>query len=277
MGNIQNEKLSKRGKGTLMLVEDPDDTLKVLCYFGDSDITKEAFTLEYEKIKGRFKPIHKKHSDTHFYSLTTFKFLIKSSEGIYFSSLISKELCNLRNDPNKKVEYQTIISRMLLNNKKKGRLFKKFLNFIREKKTQKEINQYFGEKKEFTVRALIAWSKYAGLVVESEGYYQSIPEKATHVSEDDFKNNLIAIYDSLQDPNYIGVKRIAVPIGEIRFNMGVKLGLTESEFDERLRSLLDKDNSHFIRLHGATSEAFEKEPFFQYKNKLYIYLSMKDY
>lgn len=268
--------MKKRGEDTLMLVEDQEDTLRTLCIFGDQDITKEIFTIEYEKLKGRYKPIHRKHADTHFYSLTTFKFLVSSGiKGVYHQSEISKELCELQNNPERRDEYQKKISRMLLNNEKKGKLFQDFLDFTKEKKTREEIFEHF--KNEFTARALIAWLKYAGLIIESENYFQSIEEQKKEITEEIFRDYLIKIYYQLQDPHRIGVKRIAVPIGEIRFHICVELNLTEFEFDKILRKLLDKDVNHTIRLHGATSDAFENEPTFRYLNKLYIYLSFKDY
>jgi hypothetical protein len=267
--------VSNNSESILMLVEDPDDTLATLCIFGDDDVNKTIFTIEYEKIKGRFKPIHIKHADTHFYTLTTFKFLVPSGmrRGIYHQSLTSKELCTLRNDPNMKGEYQKRIANILLNNERKGKLFRDFLDFVKEKKTRNEIYKNF---KEITSRTLIAWSKYAGLIIEIEDHIQSLPGKKIEISQEEFETNLIEIYDQLQDPHDIGVKRIAVPIGEIRFNLCVKLGLTEFEFDQMLRILLDKDHNHIVKLHGATSDAFEKEPTFEYLNKLYIYLSMKE-
>lgn len=269
--------MEKPGKDTLMLVEDPDDTLKTICALGNIEINKEIFTKEYERVKGRTKPIHKKHADTHFYSLTTFKFLVPSGlrKGIYCQSKIMKQLCVLRNDSNKKSEYETIISNILVNNEKKGKLFEKFLNFIRERKTQKEIHENFkNELNELTIRALIAWSKYAGLIFESGGYLQSIPIKKSKPKFENFFTALKKSYNERNKSEIYGYKRVAILISELRSDLIFELGISKVQFDDYLTELIKKDIT--IQVYGAPMGVFSEEDSFIYENKKYYYLSMRE-
>jgi len=264
-----------RSKISLMLVDDPSDTFSTLCCFEDCVVTKTSFTLQYESIKGRFKPIHTKHADTHFYILTTFKLLIPSGSerGQYQLSPIAKDLCDLRKNPENIVEFQKILSDVLINNERKGELFIQFLDFVKNGKTKKEI---FEEFKPITIaKTLIAWSLFTGMVSEYNDIIQAIPKQSNELLEFDFKEALLREYKNLVDRDNIGIKRLSVPIGELRFKLMVKLHISRETFDDMLRKLLDKDFSNQITLYGSTSDAFKDEAIFYYINKLYIFISIK--
>lgn len=259
----------------LMLVEDPQDTLKALCSFVESEVDWKSFKLSYEKVKGKEKPITKGHADTHFYTLTIFKFIIPSEirKNAYQLSLITKKLCALLHDPSKKEEYQKILSELLLTNKSKGKLFEDFLQFVNERKSRKEVNQRF---KPIPARTLIAWSKEAGLIQEYQEYVQAIPIKKMTPTHDQFRHALIETYKEMQTSEVFGIERIFVPIGELRFNVCVKLSLKSTDFDEELKYLLATEYGNKITLHGAPTDVFENVgETFNYMNKLFVYISMK--
>ena len=49
-------------KTGLMLVEDPEDTIKAMCKFENCEFDWEKYKKAYEQIKNRQNPIHKKHA-----------------------------------------------------------------------------------------------------------------------------------------------------------------------------------------------------------------------
>jgi hypothetical protein len=265
----------KRSIISLMLVDDPSDTFATLCSFKDCIVTKTSFTLQYESIKGRFKPIHAKNADTHFYILTTFKLLVPSGSGRgqYQLSSIAKNLCNLRKNPSDINEFQIRLSEILLNNERKGKIFIEFLEFVKNGKTKKEIFEKY--KPITTSKTLIAWTKFAGMVSEYNSIIQTIPKQRNELSESDFKASLVSEYKNLVDRDNLGIKRLSVPIAELRFNLMIKLHISRDTFDDMLRKLLEKDFNNRITLYGSTSDEFQEEATFYYSNKLYIYLSMK--
>jgi hypothetical protein len=267
----------KSSNSGLMLVEDPRETLTALCTFADSEVDWNAFKLSYEKVIGRTeKPIAKGHADTHFYTLTLFKLLLPSEarKSTYRLSLIAKKLCTLLKEPNKKDQYQKILSELLLNNPSKGKLFEEFLKFVMERKSKNEIDKRFNP---IPARTLIAWSLEAGLIQKYKDYIQAIHRQKIKFTQAQFWEILTETYNEMQATEVFGIKRIYVPIGELRFNVGVKLGLKTEEFDETLKHLLSTEYGSKITLHGAPTDVFEKnkEETFNYKNKLFVYLSMR--
>ncbi len=267
----------KSSSSGLMLVEDPRETLTALCTFADSEVDWKAFKLSYEKVIGKIeKPIAKGNADTHFYTLTIFKLIVPSEtrRSAYRLSPITKKLCALLQDLDKKEEYQMILSDLLLSNESKGKLFKDFLQFVSERRLKTEINYRF---KPIPARTLMAWLKEAGLIQEYQEYVQAIPIKKKKPTQEQFWEALKETYKEMQDTGVFGIKRIYVPIGELRFNVDAKLNLNKEEFYEEFERLLATKYGSKITLHGAPTDVFEKNKgeTFNYKNKLFIYLSMR--
>ena len=124
---------TKRSKKGLMLVEDPEDTIKTMCGFKDATLNVGSFKSAYEEIKHRATPIHKKHAHTHFYTLSIYKFIIPSQSGrrgTYRLSSIGKEICECL-ETSDMPRFKRILSNTLLNNPRKGQLFKNFLSFYK--------------------------------------------------------------------------------------------------------------------------------------------------
>lgn len=261
-------------KPTLMLVDDPEITLQTLCKFRDQEVDKRIFTSMYEQIAQKTVPIRDKNADCHFYTLTSFKFLTSTGiKGMYKLSHIGYKICSLQNDPNNLKEFQNVLSQLLLQNEKKGQLFKDFLEFLTIPKTQYEI---FLEFKRFTGITLIAWSKLAGLIVEYDGQYQAIPITNELINKIKFEKALIKTYHELEKGDKSGHKRLVIPIGEMRFIICVELGINKENFDEMLRNYLEsKEYGRDFELFGAPVNVFIEKIPFEFRNKLYIYLSLK--
>lgn len=270
---MRNINTSRSG---LMLVENPRETLTALCTFADSEVDWKSFKLSYEKVIGRTeKPIAKGHADTHFYTLTIFKLIVPSEtrRSSYRLSPITKKLCASLQDLDKREEYQKILSDLLLSNESKGKLFKDFLQFVSERRLKTEVNHRF---KPIPARTLMAWLKEAGLIQEYQEYVQAIHRKKKKITQKQFWKTLKETYKEMQDTGVFGIERIYVPIGELRFNVDVKLNLNKEEFYEEFGRLLGSDYGSAIALHGAPTSVFEEEETFNYLGKVYIYLSIKE-
>lgn len=266
-----------RSKTGLMLVEDPEDTIKAMCSFSGGTLDLAGFKSAYEKIKKRKKPIHEKHAHTHFYSLSVYGLITPIQTGekaIYAISSIGKELCESLSLGDTE-RFQQMLSNILLNNLSKGHLFKEFLAFVgqQEKITRKEIYKNF---RELPGRTLIAWSKAAGLVEANREFVWGLPKKRkTYLTLEDFQKELLEAYISLSRSDVIGIHKIFVGIQQIREKICVDHSLSYKEFDDYLTNTLDSPFGEKIRLYGGPSSAFKEGESFMYRNKLYLYIRMK--
>jgi len=159
LSGSENKRTSSSG---LMLVEDPEQTLKALCHLQNSIITWRSFKSEYEEVIGRKShPVDEKTVDTHFYSLRLFGLITATSErSFYVISVPGSDLCeSLRCGERKK--FQKMLASVLLTNPIKGDLFKRFLDFVNNVTTKDQVLLEF---KNIPGRSLIAWSLLAGLI-----------------------------------------------------------------------------------------------------------------
>ncbi len=260
-----------------MLVEDPEDTIKAMCGFRDTTLDWESYKLVYEKIKHRTKPIHRKHADTHFYTLSIYELIIPSEQypkGTYTVSSIGKKLCESLKKEDRN-EFRRILSTILLNNTRKGNLFKTFLSYLSEKKkaTKKEIYEEF---KEIPGRTLIAWSKSAGLIEENQNLIWSLPQKNVEFpSLDQFRQELIEVYSELSSSGMVGLEKLFVEIADLRQLICIEHSWEIKIFDDYLRRLISSPFGEKIRLYGAPPSKFNKENEFVQNNKSYIYIRIK--
>jgi hypothetical protein len=264
------------GKTGLMLVEDPEDTMKTMCQFRDTTLDLYRFKTTYEEIKQRSTPIHEKHAHTHFYTLSLYGLIVPSEsgpKGVYRISPIGKEICDCleRSDAKK---LRQILSSILLNNPRKGQLFKDFLKFVSErpKVLKKEIYTQF---KALPGRTLIAWSKAAGLIESDKDFVWSLPREKKIVTLEQFKEKLVEAYKEINKPQMLGVEKIFVEISELRQRICVDFSWSLKEFDEYLTRLLDSPFGEKIRLYGGPSSVFEESKNFMYGDRLYIYIRIK--
>jgi len=267
----------KKGKTGLMFVEDPEDTIKTMCRFRETTLDLNSFKSAYEEIKKRVTPIHEKHAHTHFYSLSVYKFIVpleSAPKGTYSLSSTGKELCECidKSDMNR---FRQILSTILLNNPRKGQLFKDFLFFVNEqkKRTREEIYAQF---KELVARTLIAWSKAAGLVEANRNFVWGLPQKEKEIlTLEQFREKLVEIYNDMSKAETFGIEKIFVEIGEMRQKFCIDHSWSFEEFDDLLRRLLDSPFGEKIRLYGAPSSVFAKKEIFMYHERLYIYIRIK--
>lgn len=260
-----------------MLVEDPEDTIKTMCLFRETTLDWNSFKSAYEEIKQRVTPIHKKHADTHFYSLSIYKLIVQSESaprGTYRLSSIGKELCECldKSDMNR---FRQILSTILLNNPRKGQLFKDFLSFVNEqkKRTKKEMYVQF---KELPARTLIAWSRAAGLIEADRDFVWGLSQKGKEtLTLEQFRKKLVKAYKDMSKSEMLGIEKIFVKIGELRQKICIDHSWMFEEFDEYLGRLLDSPFGEKIRLYGAPSSVFDERENFMYHEKLYIYIRIK--
>ena len=263
-------------KTGLMLLDDPEDTLKAMCYFSNSEFDKTKFIKKYEEVKERKKPIHEKNADIHFYTLSIFQLLTKpnDSKNIYHLTPIAQELCESMKNGIQNENFQELLTKILITNEHKGELFFNFLAFLKERKTNKEIFEQFRIRPSKT---MIAWCKLAGLVIQDGDYLQSIMPREKQINSDLFRDTLKDYYTELSKSKTYGINRIFVPIDDLRMNICVKLGIRQDKFDEMLTELLVTDYGQKIHFHGATTTAYEKrsKEIFKHGNKKYLLLSMR--
>lgn len=261
-----------RSQTGLMLVEDPKDTLKALCTFGDNEVDWASFKSAYERQIGRSdKPVDKGTCDTHFYSLTIFELItpVEGKKGKYKLSLAAKKLCTMMTDEKLQNDYENLLANILLTNQDKGHTFSQFLDFVREKKSRDKIYEKFRSE---PGRTLIAWCEEADLIATHDDDVRALSKPHKVVSQEEFLEKLKDNYREMQRTAILGVPRIYIPIGELRFNTRAMLGLKKSEFDEQLRALLRTQLRREISFYGAPSEEFKKQETFEYSGKLYIYV-----
>jgi len=234
-----------------------------------------SFKSAYEREIGRVDdPIDEKHADTHFYTLTLYKLLVPSQEGKgkYRLSLVAKNLCMLLADATRQKEYRDMLANLLLTNDVKGEIFKNFIQFVAVNRSETEIHRRF---RSIPARTLIAWSKEAGLIETYHGRVQAIARAYTKPTKEEFWSVLLSTYKTMQRSEIFGIQKIYVPIGELRFNVDVKLGLVKSEFYKKLESLLSTKNGDRISFYGAPTDVLEEEETFEYSRRKYVYLAIK--
>lgn len=268
--------VNRAGKNVLLLISDPKDLFKALTELKNQEITLKLFKEKMEEILK--KKISKKHAESYFYSATIFGFLLpQSQKGKYRLSATGHLLCSLYNDPTKKAEYQRILSTVLLTNRRKGELFKRFLDFVKDPKSVDEIYNKFGK---VTGKSLIIWTIEAGLVFKCKNFIgKARLENFALPDLDEFWKELKMAYNQMQKTPIFGVKKIFVDIGELRLRVSCKFNFPDlKEFDKYLQALLDTKYGKFIFLHGAPSHILERREndIFEYKNKSYLYLSIKE-
>jgi len=265
----------------LMLVEDPGETISTLCELKKEtdNVTRDDFIIEYKKIKNfnsmqstNLKKMTDSNIDAHFYTLTTFNFLIKT-ETEYKLSQDSKKLCTYKKK-HQWIDYQKLLSEILLKNQRKGKLYREFLKFVQITKTKDEIFKFFDE---VPSKTMIAWSKHAGLIIEYKERIHALQRKGELPSLKDFTAILIKKYQQLDHSEVFGIRNIFVPIGELRFLICIDLEIYREDFDKLFNELLLTDFGPKIDLHGTTSKVFREEESetFEFMGKLYIFMSLK--
>jgi hypothetical protein len=175
----------------------------------------------------------------------------------------------------KKPEYQKALSTLLLTNERKGELFQRFLEFVDFPRKDAEIYARF---REVTGKSLINWSLEANLVLKRGNFIGKVREKSgPPLTLVDFWRELQNSYTEMQSTGILGIRRLAVDIGELRDVMTIRMPLQKVEdFDKYLEELLDSGYGRCISLAGAPVHVLEKrKDIFTYKGKTYLYLTLR--
>lgn len=265
---------------TLMLVEDPRETIETLCNVMDNNISWKDFKIAYEYKTNRInKPVSRGTTDTHFYTLTQFGLLtpVEESPNYYKISLLGKKICQSLNKKDKK-EYQNKLKNILLNNEKKGILFKMFVDTINKNKIIKKFT-LMNIFRPVTTRALIAWCIEANMInydKDTEQVWLKKDDLKMQLNIDNFWELLKSIYYELRKTDIFMIDQIFVDISELRAITCMETGWELSEFDTNLRKILKTKYGQKIRLYGAPSSAYENKQNFQYNGKLYVFIRIKE-
>jgi hypothetical protein len=268
--------IDKDGKKVLLLIGNIKTLFKVLDSFENPSIDFSLFKAKLEETVN--KKVSRKYAEGYFYSATVFGLLVsEGSRGNYRLSATAELLCSLYDNSQKESEYRMILSNLILANKRKGDLFRQFLGFVEFPRTEAEICKKFGE---VTGKSLAAWSIESGLVTEAFGLIgkSKLGPQPKQPTLEEFNAELRSAYLQMQATGIFGMKRIFVPIQELRTRVSCKMGLpTLQTFDEFLGMLLDSELGVDISLQGGPSHALEEKgkDLFNYKSRLYLYLSIR--
>jgi len=257
---------------SLMLVEDPRNTIITLCNLKGSIVNWDSFKKKYEETINRtHQPVAKGNADCHFYSLTQMEFFIEleNNKTNYIISGFANKICSLLKSNNIS-EYKRHLRNHLLNNEKKGRLFREFTKYIKNNRYvhKIEISKVF---KPETTRSIIAWSLESDLIEYDEDeeilWLYKIDEKK-ELSTDSFWRQVLNTYLQLEESNIFGISRIFVNISQLRYVISSENNWSLDDFDTNFITLLDSNYGRKIRLYGGPSSTFEGKRNFLYKNKL---------
>lgn len=262
----------KRSGEVLMLVEDPRKSIEALYPFIGGEVTLSVYKREYERVINRVsKPIHIKHAHTHFYTLSIYRIIEPSGRsGTFRVSETGLKLCALLKG-GKYAEYRSLLAKVLLASESKSELFQKFLKFVSDSKTFKQVYDRFGN---ITGRTLIAWTCEADLAISDNAKVRAIPRDLPKPSPGKFWTTVTDAYREFEKSETLGITRMFMPISELRFTAGVELGLTPDDFDDLLREALDSSIGGKASLYGATSEVYASFRPLVYNKKAYAYISI---
>jgi hypothetical protein len=262
-----------------MLVRDPEDCIKAMCEI-DGSMDIHSYTLSYEKIRKRIKPIHVKNAHTHFYSLRIFG-LIKEDKsvvkGTYVKSPAGEEICRLLKTGTKK-ELQNKLRYLLTNNPEKGELFRDFESFVTYENivTFDEIKLRYDD---LVAASLIAWSQFAGIIEVDKGQKKMwhVPtDEGKDISLNDFWNMLKTNYEELSTSKLFGADKIFVDVNELRTKICLSMNWSNDKWNKLMTKILDSNYGTKIRLYGSIPSEFEKKENFKYDNKWYALIRIKD-
>ena len=226
----------------------------------------------------RTKPIHIKTAHTYFYTARIYGLLVKANKNkknwLYRTSSTCNYLCGVYNDENNIEEYQRALKSLLLNNDEKGELYSDFLNFV---KRPKKISEIYNKYKTLTGKTLIAWCLEANLIRKKSNIVSYKHEQDIKPpSLEKFWKSLVTSYIDMQDTGMFGVKKIYADLAELKLRISCELGIDEDEdFDRYLKNIIQSKYGTIITLDGGPPLLYKEQYHFRYKDKNYLYLSIK--
>lgn len=256
----------------IMLVDDPEKTLKALCKVKEGQITLDRYADEYQKILGRRKPLHKKTKHTHFYLLKIFDLIKPIGRNKYVATQPTHDLCSCFDKENE--NYKNIVYTAIFNSEKKE-FFEGFLKkFNSQKKTQKDfLDEYTAPQ----IKTLCSWCVYIGLVETDGTWYWKIKSKKRRSSFKKFVKSFLDNFKRMNRTEIFTVRKYYLDINELRNTVCADMKITREDFDEFLIKLVESRKIK-IRLHGAPPVYSKHElewKSFHYKRKVYHFLSIE--
>lgn len=262
----------------LMLVDRPRILLTVVCAFNGSTVTLKSFKQQLEKTLLRTdNPLHIKTAHTYFYTATTYELFtpIEGQKGVYRISETGSLLCQLAHDSNRYADYQKALQSILLSNRKKGPLFREFLDFVKNTALEKEI---FKEFQPPTGKTLIAWGLEAGLICKKGDAIAPIRLRTCPPTLEEFWSELLIVFKRMQRTQTMGIKRLAVRVDELRLRVLSALNLQENlDFERYLEQLMRSKYRDSVDLYGGPSHVLaDPNKVLNYNSKVYAYISVKE-
>lgn len=265
--------MSDRSSSGLMLVDNPKRLLKSLCVLRNQTFTAEGYRPILASLTRKGK-IHSKTRDTYFYMATILNLIKKTNvkSHRYTVTPMCRKICRVMSDESEKPRYKKYLKGLLLSNKDKGPLFRKFLNYTSKPKAVAQIQSEFGK---VPTKTLIAFCLEAGLIVQYRGLVKSIETKSS-ATVPDFYSFLVKVYSNLQLEPKRELQMIYIPIDLIRDMVSLEMGLESPNlFDKLLEKTIDSELGVSIYLHGAPPQVEKDFLGYSYKGKLYAFISIR--
>ena len=158
------------------------------------------------------------------------------------------------------------------NNKSKEYESRKFLDFVKTPKNNKELKSEFPGKTWMVLKKRL---KRLNLITV-HGDFCVITPPHSEPTLDEFWNVLLQIYKEMQKGDR---HMYYIPIGELRNRISCKFGFTNKDiFDQYLVKIFEHEEYRkIVRLHGGPTHAYDKLYNFKFNEKLYLLLSMVNY
>jgi len=264
----------------LMLVRDPEETIKALCNLGDT-FTLQDYVFQYEVVKKLEKPIHIKNAHTHFYSLSLFGFIQQDehkAKGTYRLTKAGTDVCSLlKTDRRQKAS--EVIRYLLLNNFKKGELFQDFQNFAKKEKRFGLEDAKKRYKKWRTLPTLIEWSIMAGIIDidrDSKRIWYLGDNQQKNISMAEFSSIFLDAFHRMKSETTFGTDIFYAEIAKIRTLMCLKLLWSNEQWNSHMVKLLKSKQGKKLKLYGSTPSTFETKETFRFEDTLYAYIGIED-
>lgn len=256
-----------------MLVDNPKRLFKSLYMLKNQTFSREEYRPILASLTRKGK-IHSKTRDTYFYTATILN-LIKETNAKshrYTVTPMCRKICQVMSNKSEEHRYKKYLKGLLLSNKDKGPLFRRFLSYTSKPKAVAQIQNEFGK---VPTKTLIAFCIEAGLIVRYRGLVKSVEIKSS-ATVPDFYSSLVKVYRNLQVEAKRPLQMIYIPVDLIRDMVCLDMGLESSDlFDELFEKTIDSELGVTIYLHGAPPQVEKDFLYFSHNGRRYAFMSMR--
>jgi len=251
-------------------VDKPIEALKALCAHREELLSWDSLRDAYEKANQ--EKVSPDYASVVGMFFNQFGLIEKASvPNKYRITSTAKELCQslARGD---KSRYKELLSRALLSQELKSRLFRRFLAFLGKPRTISEVNRGF-ERKGTTLRA---WCEEAGLIAQKRELLWNI--KPSIRSTEEFWRKFTEIYESLTRTRVPGLRSPFAKISDAkRYMLPYLPAEEENAFDKGLTKVLREPKyKSLIELSGSPVSYVEREKLepFVHNGRKYYFISI---